>query len=311
MTGQTYSVILCNIQAAEPSTFKDFLLYLDYLKTEKNADIEMIVCSQNASQELWILQQKEIRRYPLQIVQLSTVVPWDQEVFSGLSRSNGDIVLVLDMGNEESLLKIMMALVSELSDARIDLVTIVSNVGFLTKLRHSKNLFKRYLIRSNGKRIHSFVSREFAIGRGALNLLLKNSINSNTFADLILQRGINQREINLPLSSNIYTIPRKNYFSILVRYTDVPQKILKYIYRFTFSISMLISFNAVKLRLTGQDVFSRNQEIPPGWTSIILILGFGFSITTFCFYLVLKSTAELARDFAQKPHHIIKSIVRY
>ena len=311
MTGQTYSVILCNIQPAEPASFKDFLLYLDYLSTEKNADIELIVCSQNASEELWILQQKEVRRYPIQIVQLSNVVPWDQEVFSGLSRSNGDIVLVLDMGNEESFVKIVMALVSNLSDSRIDLVTIISNVDLLTKFRNVKNLLKRNLIRSNGKRIHSFVSREFAIGRGALNLVLKNSISSNTFADLILQRGVNHLEINIPQSSNIYNIPRTNYFSILVRYTNVPQTILKFIYRVTFTISMLISFNAVKLRLTGQDLLSRTQEIPPGWTSIILILGFGFSITTFCFYLVLKSTAELARDFAQKPHHIIKSIVRY
>ena len=249
-------------------------------------------------------------KYPLQVVAVGERNTWDQEMFAGLSRANGDYVLVVG----DSLVGIETLLPSMLNLARIeknDVVGIRSNISYLDKIRYLRTeMFFRLLRRRTKAPLTIRNCSDLLITRKALNWILRDLSSALCMVEMYLIPGLTFDFIKTETIRTKYKLSHKMYLRLLTRYTLIPLTTLKSCFSLTALVMLVTAINALSVRWRELNLLNQIERQVPGWTTLVLLLSFGFTVTIYSLYVLLRTVLYLAEEYSSKPNHVIKSVQR-
>ena len=249
-------------------------------------------------------------KYPIQVVVVGEGNTWDQEMFAGLSRANGDYVLVVG----DSFVGIETLLPSMLNLARAeknDVVGIRSNISYLDKIRYLRTEMFFRLLRSHTKAPLTIKNcSDLLITRKALNWILRDLSSAQCMVEMYLIPGLSFDFVKMDAIRSKYKLSHKMYLRLLTRYTPIPLAILRSCFSLTALVMFVTAVNALSVRWRELNLLNQVERQVPGWTTLVLLLSFGFTVTIYSLYILLRTILYLAEEYSSKPNHIIKSVQR-
>ena len=280
------------------------------ITSNENLDAEFILVVAYSDTSLQDALKVHSRNYPVQLVVVGERNTWDQEMFAGLSRANGDYTLVLGDSVEEMrvLLPTMLDLVKV---KKSDVVGIRNNAATWSKIVHWRTEVLYSLLRNRTRApLSTRNRRELLITRKALNWILRDLSSAQCMIEMYLIPGLKFEFVAAHSAQSGYKLSRSMSSRLLTRYTRVPLKILKGCFFVTSLVLAATSLNAVSVRLRGLNLLNGVETQIPGWTTLVLLLSFGFAVMIYALYIILRTILHLAEEFSTKPNHVIKSVQR-
>ncbi len=283
---------------------------LSEISVREELDSEYIIVVAYSDDRLQRLIKANLSNHPVQVVVIGERNSWDQEMFAGLSRANGDYALLLgkSIDSVESFLPEMLRVGRA---NHFDIVGMRREVSFLARV---KGLGDELLFRQLRNRTKSPFSLancdELLVTRKALNWIIRDLSSANCLVEMFLIPGFNFTFIASPASGARYKLSRNMRSRLLTRYTHVPLSILKLCFSLTSFVMLGASINAISVRWRGLNIFNQPDVQIPGWTTTVILISFGFSVTIYSLYVLLRTILHLADQYSSKPSHVIKSVQR-
>lgn len=273
-------------------------------------DVEFIVVVAYSETKLQDELKAHAMNHPIQIVVVGERNSWDQEMFAGLSRANGDYSLV--MGNSTTSMDATLPRMLELARSQnSDLVGLQEAISGLAKLKQIRTTFLYSVLRRRVKAplsIGNFC--DLLITRKALNWILRDLSSAQCIIEMYLVPGLNFGFIEAGSSGTRYKLSRNMFSRLITRYTQVPLTVLRSCFYLTTSVALAISANALSVRWRGVNLLNHVEQEVPGWTTLVLLMSFGFAVTIYALYILLRTILHLAQEYSTKPNYIIKSVQR-
>jgi hypothetical protein len=247
---------------------------------------------------------------PHQFVIVGLNDSWDQQMFAGLTRANGDYVLVIGSPADE-ISKDLVGMLSEMKSSKIDVVGLNMNressfFGLLSR----RQILIRKLRRRFGDHVSLDNSRDLLIARRALNWIIRDLPTSNSLFEIALIPGLSFRILHTDNRISRTSMNSDLYFSVLSRYTRVTLNSIRFSFFLTFTVTFLTAINAIFVREFGRNLFGHAEIQVPGWTTIVLLLSFGFTTVLYGMYLMLRSIFFLRDELVHRPKYIVKGVHR-
>ncbi|MFA5919269.1 MAG: hypothetical protein WC800_07000 [Candidatus Nanopelagicaceae bacterium] len=273
-------------------------------------DAEFIVVVAYSETKLQDELKAHAMNHPIQIVVVGERNSWDQEMFAGLSRANGDYSLVI--GNSTTSMDATLPHMLDLARSQnSDLVGLRDTVTSLAKLKHLRTTFLYSVLRRRIKAplsIGNFC--DLLITRKALNWILRDLSSAQCIIEMYLVPGLNFGFIEAGSSATRYKLSGNMFSRLITRYTHVPLTVLRSCFYLTTFVALAISANALSVRWRGVNLLNHVEQEVPGWTTLVLLMSFGFSVTIYALYILLRTILHLAQEYSTKPNYIIKSVQR-
>ncbi len=304
----SYVLSVCRLTPFEK--LSEYMKTLSDVTESLNLDGEFILVIKELDDNL----RKEIANHsanlPMQLVVVGGGNSWDQEIFAGLSRANGDYILIL--GNSAfGLASIIPNLLSVARREDCDVIGIKGKVKLHDKIR---NLHVEILFRILRKRTKTplFLGnyRDILITRKALNWILRDFSTALCILEIHLIPGIKFQVVPALESRERYKLSREMHSRLFMRYTKAPLLILKSCFYISLLLISFVAFNAILVRLRGFNILNQSETQVPGWTTLVLLVGFGFAIIIYALYVLIRIILHLAEEYSSKPDYIIKSVQR-
>jgi hypothetical protein len=255
-----------------------------------------------------------LRKYgnsnPIQVVVVGESVTWDQEVFAGLSRANGDYVFIVGEAID-STLTIFPNMLELAKLSKNDVIGARKPHSFAYSSRNIRESILFKLIGNNtSKSLTVHNCREVLITRKALNWILRDLSSAQCMLEMFLIPGLTYDFVKSGANSKRYRLKRSEYSRLLTRYTQIPIILLKACYLLTSSVMVLTSLNALSVRWRGTNLLNQLENQIPGWTTLVLLLSFGFTVIIYGLFISLRTIIYLAREYSSKPNHVVKTVHR-
>jgi hypothetical protein len=247
---------------------------------------------------------------PLQFVIVGSNDSWDQQMFAGLTRANGDYVLIVGSPADE-ISRELNRMLSEMKHGEIDIVGLaIERDALFFEIFSRKRFLVKQLRKKFGEHVSLDTARDLLISRRALNWIIRDLPSSNSLFEIGFIPGLHFQVIN---STNRLTRTSMNselYFALLNRHTRFTLNSIRIGFALTFTVTFLTTINAIFVREFGRNVFGHVEIQIPGWTTIVFLLSFGFTTILYGIYLVLRSISSLREEMVQRPKYVIKSVNR-
>lgn len=246
----------------------------------------------------------------VQVVVVGEGMSWDQEIFAGLSRANGDYSFVFG----EKIEPVLAIFSSMLRIARLDgndVVGVRRSYSFRHQIRRIRELILFKMIRKNTNRLITIdICSEVLISRKALNWILRDLSSAQCMLEMFLIPGLTYTFVNSEPSSEAYKLNRPEYLRLMTRYTELPIFALKISFLLTALVMVLTSLNAISVKWRAINILNQAENQVPGWTTLVLLLSFGFTIVIYGLYISLRTIIYLSREQSSKPSRVVKSVYR-
>lgn len=247
---------------------------------------------------------------PLQVVIVGERNSWDQEMFAGLSRANGDYTFVLG-GTLEGVEDIISSMLKLAEDDRNDVIGVRSDVSFLDRMKLLRTEVFFTILRRRTKAPLSINNcGDLLVTRKALNWILRDLSSAQCMLEMYLIPGLTFDFVNTKTIRNKYKLSRRMYSRLLTRYTLIPLVILKSCFSMTAMVMLVTTANAVSVRWRELNLLNQVEKQVPGWTTLVLLISFGFTVAIYSLYILLRTILYLAEEYSSKPSHVIKSVQR-
>ena len=304
------SFVLSGAQMGGSKDVASYFKLLSEIADTSQLNAEFIVVVPYSNTDFQGLLKKHSMNNPIQIVVVGERNSWDQEMFAGLSRANGDYTLIIGdslRGLEELFPKMLGRAKSNLND-------VIGVRNSVSAMEHIKYLRTEILLRSLRKRTKAPLSisnsNDLLITRKALNWILRDLSTAQCMIEMYLIPGLSIDFVETDSIRSRYKLSRPMYSRLITRYTLVPQTILKACFFTTVLFMVFVSLNALSVRWRGVNLLNQVEAQIPGWTTLVLLVSFGFSVIIYALYIILKTILHLAEEYSTKPNHIIKSVQR-
>lgn len=283
---------------------------LNNVTVKANLDAEFVVVMAYSD----IDSQSEIKvisaNYPLQIVVVGERNTWDQEMFAGLSRANGDYTFVVG-GSLDGIEDIFPSMLQLARIHKNDVIGVRSDVKFLDKIKYLRTeIFFRLLRRRTRAPLSISNCNDLLVTRKALNWILRDLSSAQCMVEIYLIPGLTFDFVETETVRTKYKLSRKMYLRLLTRYTLAPLAILRGCFSLTAIVMLATTLNALSVRWREVNLLNQVERQVPGWTTLVLLLSFGFTVTIYALYIQLRTILYLAEEFSSKPNHVIKSVQR-
>lgn len=304
------SFILSGDQMRENGQIANHFVTLSEISIRENLDAEFIIVVSYSDSDLQESIKSHSMNHPVQIVVVGERNSWDQEVFAGLTRANGDYSLVVGK-SLEGLNLVFPIMLNVAKSKGTDVVGLRRSVSVLDRLKGVKTEILFSLLRNRTQAPLSLSNcNELLITRKALNWIIRDLSTAQSMIEMFLIPGLTFGFVPSELTTPRYKLSRSMYSRLLTRYTHVPQTILRISFSLTTLVMLGTSLNALSVRWRGVNLFNHVEMQIPGWTTLVLLMSFGFSITIYSLYVLLRTILHLADQYSSKPNHIIKSVQR-
>lgn len=273
------------------------------------SDYEIIIVENGSSIELASLEIPDAIRQNCYLVTLASVVPYDLAALAGLERANGDYAINFDtsLRDQLELLQNMFLKAQE----GFDIVVLRDKEASATSFR--RWLFFA-LMRYVYPRLNARDRKESILSRRALNWILRYRNRSIYLLEVLASSGY--RSTTLELSKTAPARHRSSEhrnrlaWAVLARSTQIPLQAASLTSLLLLVVIVLVSTNALAVRLLGYDLLGQPETAEPGWTYLIIFMSLGFLFTNISLYAVLRMISVISEDVRRDPHYIVEAFRR-
>jgi hypothetical protein len=89
------------------------------------------------------------------------------------------------------------------------------------------------------------------------------------------------------------------------------RSLLLWIFLVSILFMVLVTMNAVKVKLTGVDLLGAHHEAIPGWTFLVVLNSIFFAITCLMLYIMSIYLSNIYQEIKHRPMYIIESVKRF
>lgn len=304
------SFILSGSEMSKGEAIATYFETLGEATISANLDAEFIVVVAYSDTSFQEKLKVNSMNYPVQVVVVGERNTWDQEMFAGLSRANGDYALVVG----DSLEGIDVVLPDMLRLARMnknDVIGVRNNVSLPDKIKRLRIEILFRILRNRTEAPLSISNcNDLLITRKALNWILRDLSSAQCMIEMYLIPGLTFDFVKTETVRARYKLSRNMYSRLLTRYTLIPLAILKSCFSLTTLVMLATSLNALSVRWRGVNLFNHVEKQIPGWTTLVLLISFGFTVMIYALYILLRTILHLAEEYSSKPNHVVKSVQR-
>jgi hypothetical protein len=304
------SFILSSQQLSDARVISTTIASLQELTLASNLEAEYIVVMAFPTEDIIDELRHCARNNPVQVVVVGESVSWDLEMFAGLSRANGDYAFLVGEAIEPAVTNFPdMLKLAKLS--KNDVVGSRKSSSFTYNVKHIRQLILYKIIGKNSSSPLSINNcGEVLITRKALNWIIRDLTSAQCMLEMFLIPGLTYDFVKAGAKSKRYHLKRNAYFNLLTRYTQTPIVLLKLCYLTTTTVMVLTLLNALSVRWRGVNLLNQIEVQIPGWTTLVFLLSFGFTVIIYGLFISLRTIIYLGREQSSKPSHIIKSVQR-
>lgn len=304
------SFVLSGFEMSQTGEVATYFETLSELTLSANLDAEFIVVVAYSDTSFQEMLRTHSLNYPVQVVVVGERNTWDQEMFAGLSRANGDYTLVVG-DSLEGMKDVFPEMLRLAKTNKSDVIGVRNRASIPEKIRHLRTEILFRILRNRTKTPLSISNcKDLLITRKALNWIVRDLSSAQCMIEMYLIPGLTFDFVNTEFVRSRYKLSHSMYSRLLTRYTLFPLTILRSCFSLTTLVILVTSLNALSVRWRGVNLVNHVEKQIPGWTTLVLLISFGFAVTIYALYVLLRTILHLAEEFSTKPNHIIKSVQR-
>jgi Glycosyl transferase family 2 len=282
------------------------------------SDYEFILvnnhCDQNAIDEVIKGLEEDLRKH-IFLLNLSVPVDKNNALLAGLDRANGDYTAIFefDFADKPELITQMW----QKSQGKYDIVYLQAKElkqGIAHRILNG--IFHGILQKYSNLRIDARAHHTRIISRRALNSLLRLRENSRYLKAIYSLIGYNTTfiEVSEPLLGDPETSFRDQVRTSLVAitsFTTFLRSMLLWVFLLSCVFAAAAVYNAVKVKLTGIDIFGEQVQSLSGWAFLVVLMSVFFAITCLNLYIMSIYLSNIYAEIKNRPLYIIESVKRF
>jgi hypothetical protein len=290
-----------------------------YVELRANfSDFEFILvnnhCDQLAIDASINVLDEDLRKH-IFLLNLSVLVDKNNALLAGLDRSNGDYTAIFEFDFAEK--PQLVTQMWQRSQGKFDIVYLKAKER-KESLPHRilYAIFYGILQRYSNLRIDAKAHHTRIISRRALNSLLRLRENSRYLKAIYSLVGYNTDyiEVDEPLHTDPDTTFRAQIRTSLVAitsFTTFLRSVLLWIFLLSCVFATAAVYNAVKVKLTGIDIFGEQVQSLSGWAFLVVLMSVFFAITCLNLYIMSIYLSNIYAEIKNRPLYIIESVKRF
>lgn len=295
------SVFLQNIYPILSKHFEDYEIILVNNNTNTTLDSFIEPLHPELKQNIFLLN-------------LSSATFRNNAILAGLDRANGDYTIIFELDFFENPALILR--LYEQTTQGYDIVYLRAKERHIPlKYRFLYNLFYYLLKKYSSLKIDNKAHDTRIISRRALNSLLRLRENLRYMKAIYSMVGYNTNFIEVDqLVIRDYGSFSERFRTSLVAitsYTTFLRTLLLWIFLFSVFFLIGVIINALKVKITGIDLFGSVGEPFAGWTFLVVLIAIFFAVTCLNLYIMSIYLSNIYSEIKQRPLYIIESIKRF
>ncbi len=248
------------------------------------------------------------------LLNLSSATFRNNAILAGLDRANGDYTIIFELDFFENPALILR--LYEQTTQGYDIVYLRAKERHIPlKYRLLYNLFYYLLKKYSSLKIDNKAHDTRIISRRALNSLLRLRENLRYMKAIYSMVGYNTNFIEVDqLMVRDYGSFSERFRTSLVAitsYTTFLRTLLLWIFLFSVFFLIGVIINALKVKITGIDLFGNVGEPFAGWTFLVVLIAIFFAVTCLNLYIMSIYLSNIYSEIKQRPLYIIESIKRF
>ncbi|MFQ5446103.1 MAG: glycosyltransferase [Saprospiraceae bacterium] len=294
----------------------EFLPGLQKVVEEGFSDYEIIIVNNTVHRDFYELFDPlpSSLRQNIFMLNLSSPVVKNHAIVAGLDRANGDYTVIFESDfyqKPELILELF-----EKSTEGFDIVYLrakkrKSSVQF----RPLYKLFYWILRRYSNLKVDDRAHDSRIISRRALNSLLRLRENLHYMKAIYSIVGFqtNAIEVEEPLQHESSSFTEKFRASLvaITSFTSFLRSLLLWIFIVSIGFMVLVTINALKVKMTNVDLLGAYHQSVPGWTFLVVLSSIFFALTCLMLYIMSIYLANIYQEIKHRPKYIIESVKRF
>lgn len=248
------------------------------------------------------------------LLNLSSPVNKNHAIVAGLDRSNGDYTIIFEFEFYQK--TDLIGHLFEMSNKGNDIVYLrakhrQSNLRFRMFYKLFYWILRNYSKLSIDDRAHD----TRIISRRALNSLLRLRENLRYMKAIYSIVGYRTAylDVDVPLQHDATGFGEKFSTSLvaITSFTTFLRSLLLWIFLGSIGFMLLVTANAVKVKLTNVDIFGDYHPVVPGWTFLVVLSSIFFAITCLVLFIMSIYLSNIYEEIKHRPMYIIESVKRF
>jgi hypothetical protein len=248
------------------------------------------------------------------LLNLSSPVNKNHAIVAGLDRANGDytVIFELDLAHRPELVLSLF----EKSQTGVDIVYLrAKNRAATLSSRPFYKIFYWILKKYSDLKVDDRAFDSRIISRRALNSLLRLRENLRYMKAIYSIIGYRMESIEIAeeLKSDEIGFNEKFRTSLvaITSFTTFLRTLLLWIFLGSIVFLAMVIFNAVKVKMSGVDIFGTYHEAVPGWTFLVILTSIFFATTCLMLYIMSIYLSNIYQEIKHRPMYIIESVQRF
>lgn len=278
------------------------------------SDYEIILVNNTAGRnfEQEIAPLPAALRHNIFMLNLSSPVNKNHAIVAGLDRANGDYTVIFELEFYKKPELIEQLYLESVKGS--DIVYLRARTR-QTRIRLLYKLFYWILKNYSNLQLDDRAHDSRIISRRALNSLLRLRENLRYMKAIysIIGYRTDFIEVEEPLRHEDSNFSEKFRTSLvaITSFTTFLRTLLLWIFLVSILFMVLVTVNALKVKLTNVDLFGTFHDAIPGWTFLVVLNSMFFAITCLILYIMSIYLSNIYQEIKQRPMYIIESVKRF
>ncbi len=247
------------------------------------------------------------------VLNLSSPVNRNHAVIAGLDRANGDYTVIFEFAflHQPQVIEQLY----EKTREGYDIVYLRARER-KARLGLAYKLFYYILKHYSNLKIDEKAHNTRIISRRALNSLLRLRENLRYMKAIYSIVGYRTAflPVDVPLTpdpSASFTEKFRTSLVAITSFTTFLRTLLLWIFIGSFLFLVGVVANAVKVKITGVDIFGNPNKALPGWTFLVVLISIFFAVTCLNLYIMSIYLSNIYYEIKHRPLYIIESVQRF
>ncbi len=295
------SKLLTNLYPILKENFADYEIILVNNHTETNIDALIEPLADDLKHNIFLLN-------------LSAATIRNHAIVAGLDRANGDYTVIFESSLYE-MPELILALFKQ-TQRGYDIVYLRARERKIPRqYRLLHHLFYVIMQKYSNLKVDEKALDTRIISRRALNSVLRLRENLRYMKAIYSLVGYSTSHIEIDTAQSQdeerFSERFRTSLVAITSYTSFLRTLLLWIFIFSFIFLIGVIINALKVKLTGIDLFGNLGEPSSGWTFLVVLIAVFFAVTCLNLYIMSIYLSNIYSEIKQRPLYIIESVKRF
>lgn len=310
------SVVTVINSTFEARILPDLLRNLHHVLKDNFTDYEIILVNNHADLDFdpIITPLTSDLKHNIFLLNLSATTNHNHAIVAGLDRANGDYTVIFELALHEQPTLILDLF--QKTQTGFDIVYLRARLRKIpARFRLFHKLFYWILRRYSTLKVDEKALNTRIISRRALNSLLRLRENLRYMKAIYSIVGYQTSSIEIETAEQLVEEQFSERFRTslvaITSYTTFLRTLLLWVFIFSFIFLIGVIINALKVKLTGVDLFGNLGEPSSGWTFLVILISIFFAVTCLNLYIMSIYLSNIYSEIKQRPLYIIESVKRF